>query len=143
MLYDQKFLEDKFKEISEGKSPEGFLKEKCPELVNSFLQAGKDFYRQTGPYWEVLRPILQKYSPEEYKRMENLAGDLDVVDSIVMGNYNYGSDELNFIAALQYMEMRFETMAEPNQPHLIELNGEEKAYIPNYSLDNEFYNGRE
>lgn len=143
MNYELKFLEDKFQEISEGKSPEEFLKEKCPQLIHTFLQAGRNAYRQVGPYWEALKIILEKYAPEEYKKLNNLAGGLDTVNNDVLKAYACGSDELDFVAALQYMQMRYETMAEPNSPHFIEINGEETAYIPNYMLDQNLYHGRE
>jgi hypothetical protein len=142
MQYEQKFIEDKFQEISEGQGPEEFLKEKCHQLIKVWLQA-KNYYKQTGPYWEALKIILQKYAPAEYKQLENQEGDFSLVNKDVLKNYNYHCDEYNFVAALQYMQMRSDTMAHPNSPHIIEVDGEEVEYIPNFSLDKNTYHGRE
>jgi len=142
MLFDEKELRSSFEENSEGLAPEEFLKEKCKALLNLWLNTGNDAFKQVGPYWEVLNPLLAKYAPDEYERYSNLVGGLDYVDKDVLSAYNYNDEILNFMAALAYMGMRQASMQSQNDVHLIELRGNEIPYIPNQRIDPDYYNGR-
>lgn len=145
MKYDVKDLEQTFEENSDGLKPEKFLRQRIKLYLQNLLQTdnGRKLYRQTGPYWENLYPVFKKYSPELLAEYERLAGPFDYFNEQVKAEYDYKDDLLNFLAALAYQEMRYDTMQDASAIHFIEVGGNEIAYMPNQNIDQNQYLGRE
>jgi hypothetical protein len=145
MKYNPQDLKATYEENSDGLTPEEFLKDRTMLFLQNLLETdnGKKLYRQTGPYWETLYPVFKKYAPQELlAEYERRAGPFDYFNEAVKAEYDYKDDLLNFMAALKYQETRFDTMQSPEDVHLIELDGEEYAYIPNQNIDQDQYFGR-
>lgn len=145
MKFSEEDLRNTFEENSDGLSEEEFLKDRTKLYLQNLLQTdnGMKLFRQAGPYWETFCPILKKYAPAELAVYERFAGPFDYFNEKVKAEYDHKNDLLNFLAALAYQEMRYNTMQNPNEVHLIEVDGEEIPYMPNQNIDVDQYFGRE
>jgi hypothetical protein len=145
MKYDPKDLQATYEENSDVLAPEEFLKDRTKLYLQNLLETdnGKKLYRQTGPYWENFYPVLQKYAPELLAEYERQAGPFDYFNEEVKVEYDYKYDLLNFMAALAYQGMRYDTMQGPDEVHLIELGDEDDyAYMPNRNIDQDQHFGK-
>lgn len=146
MKFSAEDLQETYEENSDGLTPEEFLKDRTKLYLQNLLETdnGKKLYRQTGPYWENLYPVLQKYTPELLAEYERQTGPFDYFNEEVKAEYDHKDDLLNFMAALAYQGMRYDTMQRPEDVHLIELGEiDDYAYIPNQNIDQAQYLGRE
>ncbi len=144
-MYPKKLLQNNFENAAEGKSPEEFLREKTEMLLKLWIEndTGSGLYKNTGPFWETLYEILRKYQPELLSDYSRIVGDFSYFNDEIKSEYDYGRDELNFMAALQYMNDWMNSYHSSNEVHLVELNGEEIPYMPNQNIDTDQYFGRE
>ena len=145
MKYDPEDLRETYEENSDGLSPDEFLADRTKLYLQNLLQTdnGQKLFRQTGPYWETLYFILQKYAPAELVVYERFAGPFNSFDETVKAEYDHKDDLLNFMAALAYQEMRFDTLQNPDEVHILEVDNDDYAYIPNQNIDQERYFGRD
>ena len=146
MKFSEEDLQQTYEENSDGLTPEEFLEDRTKLFLQNLLETdnGKKLYRQTGPYWETLHTVFKKYAPELLAEYERQAGPFDYFNEAVKAEYEYKDDLLDFMAALAYQGMRYDTMQRPEDVHLIELAGDDDyAYIPNQNIDQDQYLGRE
>jgi hypothetical protein len=145
MIFDKKEIKKKFISESKGLTPEDFLKDRCKRILDFWIKNDRSYnlYKQSGPYWENLNVILKKYSPELYKEYERIVGPFSFTNTKVKKEYDYGEDTLNLVAALIYMEIRNESLQDPDKVHYIEIDGDDIPYIPNQYLDIDLFLGRE
>jgi len=146
MKFSEEQLRETFEENNDGLKPEQFLKDRTKLWLQNLLETdnGKKIYRQTGPYWENLYPIFEKYTPELLAEYERQAGPFDYFNEAVKAEYDYKEDLLNFLAALAYMEMRYDNLQRPDDVHFIELGENDNyVYMPNQNIDQNQYLGRE
>lgn len=111
------------------------LSEKCRRLLLQWRanEQGEGLFRLTGPYWEVLYPILLKYAPNQLHAYENLImEEFEVFNDDVKEVVDVGNEEKNYRNAIKYMNAREDMYATPLDPHYITIkNGDELEYIPN------------
>jgi hypothetical protein len=146
MKYDVEYLQKNFEENNDGLTPIAFLKDRTKLYLLNLLEVdqGRNFYKQTGPYWENLYLVLKKYAPEQLAEYERQAGPFDYFNEEVRTEYDFKDDLLNFMAALAYQQERFDSRQIPDEVHYIELgDNEEFVYVPNQSIDQDQYSGRE
>ena len=145
MDYTKESLQKNYEDNSDGLSPVEFFKSRCALLLEMWIEHdnGRNFYKNTGPYWENLLEILEKYSPDLFSKFVLKVGPFDITNDDVREAYDYGSDLLNLMAALACMSIRDAAYSKPDEPHIIELNGEEIPYEPNRFLDYNQYFGRD
>ncbi|GEM_PF-2436459 len=144
MYYDNKDLQKRFEQIANGRTPEQFIREATKNLLTTWLhnENGKGEYKITGGYWEVLYPILNKYQPNLLEEYESIVGGFSYFDSEVKELFDQGSDLLNLVGTLLYMDERRNNL--PEDIHYIDLGNDEiKPYIPNQNIDLNNYWGRE
>lgn len=144
MLYEKSYLMQTFKENSEGMTESKFIGEKASEILDLFLEHdnGKRFYRYFGPYWEKMYQLFLKYCSEKLDKYENIAGPFEAFNEEIESKFDYGSEILNFMAALQYYDVRTSGRHLPEEPHILEIDGQEIPYLPNQYID-KTYLGRE
>jgi hypothetical protein len=144
MKYNPKDLQETYEANSDGLTPEEFLKDRTKLFLQNLLETdnGRKLYRQTGPYWENLYPVFKKYAPELLAEYERQAGPFDYFNEAVKVEYDYKNDLLNFMAALAYQGMRYDTMQNPEDVHILEIDGDDYAYIPNQNIDQDQHFGR-
>lgn len=145
MKYNPQDLKATYEENADGLTPEEFLKDRTKLYLLNLLETDENgtFYKQTGPYWETFYEVLKKYAPFQLDAYERRAGKFTYFDERVRAEYDYKDDLLNFMAALAYQGMRYDTMQNPDEVHLIELGEEDDyAYMPNQSIDQDQYFGR-
>ncbi len=145
MLFDKEYLRKQFEENSEGLSEGKFIEKKASQLLNIWIEhdKGEEFYKNTGPYFEVFYEILKKYVPEKLLEYEKLIKPIDFFSEEVKREYNYNSDILNFMASLSYLSEREMNISSPQDVHYIELGGIEVPYMPNSNIDKNQFLGRE
>ena len=119
------------------------MEKKVKQLLSLWLTLPENAFKQTGPYWEALIRILEKYAPMEYSKYESFAGPFEHENRDVLLTYDLGSDEKNFDAALEYMSARQNSITPPDDVHIIEIDGDDYAYVPNMRIDQDEYFGRE
>lgn len=109
-----------------GRSPEAYMKEGVPKLIQ-WLEAGdRDRWKLLGPYWPAAKEIIEEYEPAS----DVTQGWGDVPD--YLSRYNYHADVLNLLACLMYLNRDGDYInADPSSPHSIEMpNGEAVLYVP-------------
>ncbi len=119
------------------------MEKKCKELLKLWLTLPENTFKYSGPYWEALKQVLKKYAPEEFGKYEAFAGPFEYENGDVLKAYDLGDDESNFEAAMEYIGIRQNSMLQPDSAHIIEVDGEDMAYIPNERMDQDEYFGRE
>jgi hypothetical protein len=144
LKYDTEDLKETYEENSDGLTPEEFLRDRTKMYLLNLMEVdqGRKFYKQTGPYWETLYPVLKKYAPLQLAVYERQAGPFDYWNEAVKTEYDYKDDLLNFMAALAYQEVRFDAMYTPEDVHILEIDGDDYAYIPNQNIDQAQFFGR-
>ena len=146
MKYSEEYLQKNFEENNEGLAADAFMKDRTKLYLLNLLEVnqGRNYYKQTGPYWENLYLVLKKYAPQQLAEYERQAGPFDYFNEEVRAEYDYKDDLLNFMAALAYQQERFDSLQQPDEVHYIELGGnEEFIYTPNQNIDQDQYLGRE
>lgn len=144
MLYEKSFLMKNFKENAEGLTEGQFIRKKAHELVKILSEhdGGRKLFQLFGPYWEHLYPILEKYVPDMLKNYSKIAGPFNAFNDAVKETFDYGSEILNFMAALQYYDQRITGLHTPEEVHILEINDDDYPYLPNQYVDKS-YLGRE
>ena len=122
-------------------------KEKCLQILDVWMQSedGNGNYKLTGPYWEVLYPLLLKHAPEKLKQYESMLNDrFDYFDAEVKQAIDVGNEDQNYINAINYMNEMEDNFATTTYIHEVDLGNDRiKPYIPNQSIDENDYWGRE
>lgn len=122
------------------------LKEKVKQLLNTWIQTedGTGTFKLTGPYWEVLYPVLKKYEPELLQQYENKLYEVfEYFNEEVRTKVSTGDEEQDYINAINYMNAREQQYANNGDVHYVDFNGDDYAYIPNESIDQNEHFGRE
>ena len=90
-------------------------------------------FRLTGPYWEVLHPILLKYAPTDLCRYENLRIEVfEIFNDEIKVLVDTGNEEKNYRNAIKYMGSRIDMYTLPSDYHYIDLkSGDSVKYMPN------------
>lgn len=150
MYYEKQHLLNSFERGRKGKTPEEFISDTANTLLDVWIKTdnGQGLFRYTGGFWEVLYPILKKEAPEKLKEYENIVGELDHFNPQIKEQFDYQSDLLNLLGALRYMNERADRFHSADEAHIIEIEDEDGdsidiAYIPNQSIDQGQYFGRE
>jgi hypothetical protein len=118
------------------------LKSKCDNLLNTWINNNEPDgeYKLTGPYWEVLYPILKTHSPELLKKYEGIVGEFDYFNEEVKNKFSTGIDELDFKNAISYMNAREKNYSTPNETHQVDLGDDRViSYLPNQSMDEDIF----
>lgn len=138
-------VESEAKEVLEtSQKTEGqFVAQQALQIFAFLDQSKPNAWNMFGPYWWALEDVLKTHAPREYREWLKRVGDNGPIttDETVKAAYDYKSDLQNMTAALMYLEERMTSgMTEPTLPHLVELNGEEKQYLPSQGFveDSEF-----
>lgn len=120
------------------------LEEKCKQLLNLWIsQNAKGIFKMTGPYWEVLYPILLKYAPAELKKYEIIAGEKFITfNEKVKQLVESGDEDADFGHAITFLNQQLDNYAVPNDMHFVDIDGETIQYLPN-QIENKDYWGRE
>lgn len=122
------------------------VKEKVKQLLKTWIETedGTGNYKLTGPYWEVLYPILKKHEPQLLQQYENKLQEVfENFNEEVKVKVFSGDEELDYMNAINYMNMRERQYANNGDVHYVDFDGDDYAYIPNQSIDQNEHFGRE
>jgi len=124
------------------------LREKVEQLLSTWIQTedGTGTFKLTGPYWEVLYPILEKHEPDLLKKYENkLQERFENFNEEVRAKVSSGDEGQDYINAINYMNERERQYANNSDVHYVDIDGDgdDYAYIPNESIDQSEHFGRE
>ncbi|MCK9209256.1 MAG: hypothetical protein M0P61_00330 [Ignavibacteriaceae bacterium] len=122
------------------------LREKVKLLLNTWIQTedGTGTFKLTGPYWEVLYPILKKHEPDLLKQYENKLQEVfENFNEEIREKVSSGDEEQDYVNAINYMNAREKQYANNGDVHYVDNDGDDYAYIPNVSIDQNEHFGRE
>ncbi|HEX2868713.1 MAG TPA: hypothetical protein VHO03_16855 [Ignavibacteriales bacterium] len=121
------------------------IDEKIKNLLNLWIATdnGQELYRFTGPYWEVLYPLMEQHAPKELGQYENIAGPFEVFNEDIKKKYESGNEDTDFRNTINYMNGRLYSTSSTDV-HLIDMGYDNIiAYLPNQEIDQKGYWGRE
>lgn len=123
------------------------MRKKAEQLLDVWnnTEDGTGNYKLTGPYWEVLYPILKEYAAEKLAEYERKCGEkFDFFNSEVKRLVDSGDEEENFLNAINYMNGMENSFATPQTIHQVDTADDRIIpYIPNQNIDEKDYWGRE
>lgn len=121
-------------------------KEKVKDLLENWLdqETGEGLFKFTGMFWEALHPLMQKHQPELLAKYSNLLGEsFDYFNPKVKALCAGLTEEELLSKTLDYYSARLE-YSTANDPHILSFDEDDVvAYLPNQSIDQGQYFGRE
>lgn len=146
MVYTKQSLIDYYVETANGRQEEEYVQDGVNALLDVWIAEdhGNGYYKLTGRYWEVLYPILKKYSPKKLAVYEGLVGNFEIFNEQVKKLVDYNDELCNWVASIINFNSRFK-FADLNEVDLINdpETDEDIAYLPNQFIDTNTYLGRE
>jgi len=99
--------------------------------IAAMLDVNPMAWHHFGPYWPLVQELFSKYRSKDTRPME--WGD----PPSFLSQYQYGSDVLNAIAALTYLNRDGDYLAQQDDSHSIDMpDGSQALYLPGVGIVN-------
>ncbi|MBD3411282.1 MAG: hypothetical protein GF419_13890, partial [Ignavibacteriales bacterium] len=136
MRYETDELRKYYNRTKRGKAPVAYLTDLVKKTLDEWIKKdkGEGRFRQTGPYWEALYPILEKRAKAKLNAYAEIAGPFNTFNPRVRKEYEYDEELLNVVAAILKMKQREAAKTPTEQPHEIEIRGGAILYTPNEKI---------
>ena len=128
MQYDLVDLEEKAKELLRGRSERSYLQQ-AGKAIAHWLEQNPNRWKNLGPYYPVVRTLLDRYAPEFDQEWK---GAMPVPD--YLRSYGYGSELLDCIAALLYLNRDGDYVSNNEEHSIVLPNGDDALFIPGSGL---------